>query len=351
MKRHDLKLSVLDVGIIRANQTASNAFSSMVALAQHAEKLGYHRYWLGEHHNVAGVVASQTAVFAAVVGAQTSHIRIGGCVLLPHYSPLLVAEQMSTLEACYSGRVDVGLGRSSGTDGITSQLLRGDRKEDLVSQNYAESVQHLLAMLRPNGVSLQGNSQDYVLRATSNSTSAPEAWMLSTSTRSAQLAADLGLPYAFGYHILGDGMKEAIDLYRSKFKPSALCHEPKVLISAIVVLGETADEAERLSIPQLYGMCALRSGEPVSPQLLVEQADTVIFPERYNSLVEMFKKTWIIGSPKQAADQVEKLVTLLEIDEIMINPVAASYAADDPSRAPNRERTLTLLVEQLHSKL
>jgi alkanesulfonate monooxygenase SsuD/methylene tetrahydromethanopterin reductase-like flavin-dependent oxidoreductase (luciferase family) len=109
-------------------------------------------------------------------------------------------------------------------------------------------------------------------------------------------------------------------------------------------------EAERLSIPQLFGMCALRSGELVSPQLLVEQADKVIFPERYKSLVEMFKKTWIIGSPKQAADQIERLVILLGIDEIMINPVTGSYTADDPARAPNRERTLTLLAEQLHSK-
>jgi luciferase family oxidoreductase group 1 len=345
-----LKLSVLDVGMIRTNQSAANAFSSMISLAQHAENLGYHRYWLGEHHNVGAVVASQTAVFAAAVGAQTKKIRIGGCVLLSHYTPLLIAEQMSTLEGCYPGRVDLGLGRSSGTDGITSELLRGDRKEGPASQSYDESVQQLLTMLDPDGVSLQVDSRDYKLRATSNSTSAPETWMLSTSSRSAKLAAELGLPYAFGYHILGDGMKEAIDLYRSEFKPSQLCPEPKVLISAIVILGETSEEAERLSIPQLFGMCALRSGEPVSPQLLAEQADTVIFPERYKPLVEMFKKTWIIGSPKQAADQVERLVASLGIDEIMINPVAASYTADDPSRAPNRERTLTLLAEQLHLK-
>src|ERR1700722_13892395 len=123
-----VKLSVLDVGLIRTNQSAANAFSSMISLAQHAEKLGYHRYWLGEHHNVAGVVASQTAVFAAAVGAQTTKIRIGGCVLLSHYSPLSVAEQMSVLEACYPGRVDLGVGRSLGADDITSSLLRGDLK-------------------------------------------------------------------------------------------------------------------------------------------------------------------------------------------------------------------------------
>jgi luciferase family oxidoreductase group 1 len=344
-----LKLSVLDVGMIRTNQSAADAFSSMISLARHAENLGYHRYWLGEHHNVGAVVASQTAVFAAAVGAQTKKIRIGGCVLLSHYTPLQIAEQMSTLEGCYPGRVDLGLGRSSGADGLTSELLRGDRKEGAASQGYEESVQQLLAMLRPDGLSLQVDSKNYLLRATSNSNSEPAAWMLSTSSRSAKLAAELGLPYAFGYHILGEGMKEAIELYRSEFKPSELCPEPKVLVSAIVILGETSKEAERLSIPQLWGMCALRSGEPVSPQLLAEQAETVVFPERYKSLVEMFKKTWIIGDPKQAADQVKGLAASLEIDEVMINPVAASYAADDPTRAPNRERTLTLLAEQLRS--
>ena len=349
MKIDDLKLSVLDVGIIRGNQSASDAFASMIALAQHAEKLGYHRYWLGEHHNVGGVVASQTAVFAAAVGARTSRIRIGGCVLLPHYTPLLIAEQMSTLEACFPGRVDLGLGRSNGTDGITSQLLRGARKEGQ-AQDPVESVHHLLAMLQPGGVTLKDHAQDYILRATANTTSQPAAWILSTSSRSAKLAADLGLPYAFGYHILGDGMKEAIDLYRHNFKPSESCPEPKVLISAIVVVGEDAAEAERLSVPQLWGMCALRSGEAVTPTLLVEQANTVVFPERYKTLVEMFKKTWIIGSPQQAADRIEQLVTSLGIDEIMINPVAGAYASDDPARAPNRERTLTLLAEQLHAK-
>ncbi len=348
MKGHELKLSVLDVGIIRANQSASDAFASMIALAQHAETLGYHRYWLGEHHNVAGVVASQTAVFAAAVGARTSRIRIGGCVLTPHYPQLLIAEQLSTLEACYPGRVDVGFGRSNGADGVTSELLRGGRTDGGPAQGSAESVQQLLAMLRPGGVTIQAHAHEYLLRPTANATSSPAVWILSTSSRSAALAAELGLPYAFGYHILGDGVKEAIELYRSRFTPSAACPEPRVLISAIVVVGDDAEEARRLSIPQLFGMCALRSGESVSPQLLVEQADAVVVPQRYAPLVEMFKRTWIIASPREAAEQLERLATSLGIDEIMINPVAGSYSADDPARAPNRERTLTLLAEQLH---
>jgi luciferase family oxidoreductase group 1 len=345
-----VRLSVLDVGLIRANQSAANAFSSMIALARHAESLGYHRYWLGEHHNVAGVVASQTAVFAAAVGAQTKRIRIGGCVLLSHYSPLVVAEQMSVLEACYPGRVDLGLGRSHGTDETTSSVLQGDRGGGTTRQPYAEAVQHLLAMLRPGGVRLTVDSRDYPLQSTSNSTSTPDVWILSTSRRSASLAAQLGLPYAFGYHIQGDGMKESIDAYRSAFKPSARCPEPRVIISAIVVVGESAAEAERLVRPHLLGMCQLRSGDTVSPQLLIEDGDNVVFPERYAGLVDTFRKTWLIGDPRHVGDQMKALVTELGIDEVMIDPVAAASSSDDISRAPNRERTLTWLAEELAAK-
>ncbi len=345
-----MKLSVLDVGLIRTNQSAADAFSSMIALAQHAENLGYHRYWLGEHHNIAGVVASQTAVFAAAVGARTKKIRIGGCVLLSHYSPLLIAEQMSVLEACYPGRVDLGLGRSRGADEITSALLQGDPKSGATPQPYPEAVRHLLAMLRPGGVELAIDSRDYPLQATSNSTSAPDVWVLSTSQRSASLAAQLGLPYAFGYHIQGEGMKESIDLYRSAFKPSERCPEPKVAISAIVVIGESSAAAERLARPHMLGMCQLRSGDTVSPQLLVEDCDGVVFPERYASLVAMFKKTWVIGGPRQVCDRLREMAAALRIDEVMIDPVAAALAADDSSRAPNRERTLTWLAEELSAK-
>jgi luciferase family oxidoreductase group 1 len=345
-----VKLSLLDVGLIRTNQSAANAFSSMISLAQHAEQLGYYRYWLGEHHNVAGVVASQTAVFAAAVGAHTKKIRIGGCVLLSHYSPLLIAEQMSVLEACYPGRVDLGIGRSRGTDEITSSLLYGDRSLDTTPQSYTEAVQQLLAMLRPEGVKLGVGSRDYSLQATSNSTAAPDVWILSTSQSSASLAAQLGLPYAFGYHIQGEGMKEAIDLYRSAFKPSARCPEPKVIISAIVVVGESATAAERLTRPHMLGMCQLRSGETDSPQSLVEDCDTLVFPERYAPLVAMFKKTWIIGGARQVCDQLKAIVTALGIDEVMIDPVAAAFAADDLSHAPNRERTLTSLAEEFAAK-
>jgi luciferase family oxidoreductase group 1 len=341
------RLSVLDVGIIRTNQSAANAFSSMISLAQHAEKLGYHRYWLGEHHNIAAVVASQTAVFAAAVGAQTEKIPIGGCVLLSHYSPLLVAEQMSILEALYPGRVDLGLGRSHGTDQTTSALLQGGRRTGAASRPYSEAVQHLLAMLRPGGIELTAESRDYSLQATSNSTAAPDVWVLSTSKDSATLAARLGLPYAFGLHIQGEGMKEAIDLYRAEFKPSARCPEPNVMVSAIVVVGESPAAAERLARPQMFGMCQLRSGETVSPQSLVEDGDRLVFPERYAGLVEMFKKTWIVGDPRQARDQLRAMAIALDIDEVMINPVAAAFAADDVSRAPNRERTLTWIAEEL----
>lgn len=189
--------------------------------------------------------------------------------------------------------------------------------------------------MQPGGVTLDLKDHSYQLQAAPNATSSPTSWMLGTSSHSAMLAAELGLPYAFGYHIRGDGVEEAVNLYRVHFKPSAFCAEPRVLLSAIVVIGDTAEEAQRLAHPQLYFMSAFRSGEVVSPQMLVEEADGVRFPDRYDDLVAMFRRTWIIGDREQAGEQIEALARRLDLDEVMINPVAAAYRSDDPGNLIN----------------
>jgi len=348
LKQKPLTLSVLDIGPARANQTASDVFASMIDLARHAERLGYHRYWLAEHHNVAGVAASHTSVFAAAVGAQTESIRIGGCVLLPHYSPLLVAEQASLLEACYPGRVDVGIGRSTGADRITSFLLRGGRElRTEIDASHPQALGSLITLMQPDGGLARLFGRDYEIRSIPNGSSAPPVWVLGTSVPSARLAAELGLPYAFGYHITGEGVKSAIDTYRALFKPSQYLAKPKVLVSAIVISGPSDEEAQRLAKPQLLLMSAFRSGEPSRPQDLVEAADVMPFADRHAGLVKMFRRTWIIGNPGSVAEQVMQLAISLDVDEIMINPVAGAYAPDDPRRAPNRAYTLTALAQAL----
>ncbi|MBB4349360.1 MsnO8 family LLM class oxidoreductase [Aliirhizobium cellulosilyticum] len=338
-----LTLSILDIGPIRSNQSAAECFNSMLEVARLGDRLGYHRYWLAEHHNVAAVAASHTSVFAPVIGANTNYIRIGGCVLLAHYPPFLVAEQMGIVEACFPGRVDLGIGRSSGADWATSSLLRGGR-ETTSEEGYVNDLTNLLALTRREGVSVEQNGLSYHFNAVPNADSAPSPWILGTSMYSAQLAAELGLPYAFGYHIRAEGAKEAIALYKARFKPSSFLTEPKVLVSAIVVVGETDEEAQRLSLPQLHFMCAFRSGEPVQSQMLVEEADDVDFPSRYDGLVAMFRKSWIIGSPDRAAEGVATLAAELGVSEIMINTVTAAYRSQPADRSPNREFTLEALA-------
>lgn len=341
----NLTLSVLDIGPIRSNQTASDCFTSMIHLAKFADQLGYHRYWLAEHHNVAAVAASHTSVFSSTIGANTQNIRIGGCVLLPHYPPFLVAEQMGLVEACFPGRVDMGIGRSTGADWSTSSLLRGTQ-DIRAAENHLENVNSLLTFSRPGGFQVHTAQRDLKFQVVPNSYSSPTPWILGTSAYSAALAADLGLPYAFGYHIHAEGAKEAIQLYKDRFKPSERLQSPQVLVSAIVVIGETEEEARRLAKSQLYFMSAFRSGEPVGPQLLVEEAEEVIFPPRYDSLVSMFLRSWIIGSPKTAGQAISDLASELGVSEMMINPVAASFREQPTDRALNRDLTLLALAEQ-----
>jgi len=344
MPPSQLTLSVLDIGPIRSNQTASDCVASMVGLAQRAEELSFYRYWLAEHHNVAGVVASQTAVLASTIGANTRRIRIGGCVLLPHYSPFLVAEQMALLEACHPGRVDLGVGRSAGTDPVTSSFLRGDSAGG--ATDHPDRLSALVSLIQPDGVKLELGGQDYRLKAAPNAILAPPVWVLGTSLYSARLAARLGLPYAFGYHISGEGVDEALRTYRREFRPSLYCAEPKTLLSAIVVVGDTKEESERLARSQLYSMSAFRSGEPVGPQMLVEEAEETEFPGRYDRLVAQFRRTWIIGDARDAAQQIAALSDRLGLSEVMINPVAAAYRSDPPDRAPNREQTIAALARE-----
>lgn len=346
----NLRLSVLDIGPIRSNQTAADCMASIVDLAQHAESLGFQRYWLGEHHNVAAVAASQTAILSSVIGANTQSIRIGGCFLLSHYSPFLVAEQAAMVEACFPGRFDLGIGRSTGADRIASAMLQGGGRSGQHLE-HPQALTSLQAMIDVEGAHFDVRGTDYHLNSTSNPASSPPLWILGTSAYSANLAGQMGLPYAFGYHITGEGVDEAFDEYRRSFQPSVHCPVPTALLSAIVVVGDTVEEAERLARAQLLFMCAFRSGENVDRQMLVEEAAEVDFPERYEDLLAMFRRTWIIDTPQGAASQIAALAKRLHLDELMINPVAAGYSDDPVGTAPNRRRTLSALARELSAPL
>lgn len=340
------RLSVLDIGPIRQGQSSTQAFAAMLALAERADRLGFHRYWLAEHHNVPATVASIMPVFAPVVAGRTSHIRVGGNILLPHYPPFLVAEQAAILEACFPGRIDLALGGAAGADGIASAMLRGERQ----SQDYARAVQLLALMLDPAGVPLQGQgtTDEYRLKATPRAGAAPALWIWGTSRDQAVLAGRLGLPFMYCYHIVGRAEMDAVRVYREHFTPSPRLKAPQVITSAIVVAGRDSEQAERFAGPHLRTMVAFRSGALNHAQLLVGKDAELPPLDAAGRVAEAnFRESWIIGSPDSVALQVRELAAELDVDEIMVNPVAAANANDPPDSSPHREYALEVLAARV----
>ncbi len=258
-----MRLSVLDLVPVRSDQTTGDALAATRRLAQVADGLGFERYWLAEHHNMPAVAATNPPVLIAMVAAATSRIRVGsGGVMLPNHAPLVVAEQFALLEAAYPGRIDLGIGRAPGTDPVTSWALRhgaGGVTDEAVTQ-FPSYVDNVISMMSPGGVGLEVGGRMHPLNATPHAIAPPPVWLLGSSDYSAQLAADRGLPYVFAHHFSGHGTAEALALYRSKFQPSEHLAEPRTFLTVNVVVAPTQEEADRLVLPNLTSMVALRTG-------------------------------------------------------------------------------------------
>ncbi|WP_435770923.1 LLM class flavin-dependent oxidoreductase [Nocardioides sp. SYSU DS0651] len=345
-----LALSVLDLVPVRTDQTTSDAVAASLDLARTADRLGYRRYWLAEHHNMPAVAATNPPVLIGLVAGATERIRVGsGGVMLPNHAPLVVAEQFALLEAAFPGRIDLGIGRAPGTDPVTSWALRhgaGGVSDEAVSR-FPEYVDNVLAMMEPGGVGLALRGSTHVLKATPAARSVPEIWLLGSSDYSARLAAEKGMPYVFAHHFSGSGTQEAIELYRSSFQPSPELAEPRTFLTVNASVAPTAEEAERQALPQLLQMVALRTGQPLAPQLLVEEAEKVVaegLPEAHRSLVDAMRRRWVIGDPAAARAEIGSLAASYAVDEVMVNPVGGAAAGADPRTAPAREQTLTLLA-------
>ena len=340
-------LSVLDLVPVRADQTSADALAATRSLARVADELGYRRYWLAEHHNMPAVAATNPPVLIALVAAATERIRVGsGGVMLPNHAPLVVAEQFALLEAAYPGRIDLGIGRAPGTDPVTSWALRldaGGVSDDTVNR-FPEYVEHVLALMSPEGAGLSVGGRTHALRATPRATSIAETWLLGSSDYSARLAGEKGLPYVFAHHFSGSGTAEALALYRSSFRPSDLLAEPRTLLTVNAAVAATHAEADRLALPQLLSMLALRTGQPLTPQRLVEDAEQVDLPAAHRDLVEAMRRRWVIGDPETARAEIAALADRFDVDEVMVHPVAGAFAGTDPASAPAREATLRLLV-------
>jgi luciferase family oxidoreductase group 1 len=346
---------VLDLVPVRTDQATADALAATLALARTADDLGYHRYWLAEHHNMPAVAATNPPVLVGLVASATTRMRVGsGGVMLPNHAPLVVAEQFALLEAAYPGRIDLGIGRAPGTDPVTSFALRhgaGGVTDEAVSK-FPEYVDNVLAMMEPAGVGLSVAGRTHALKATPVARTVPAIWLLGSSDYSARLAAEKGMPYVFAHHFSGSGTAEALELYRSSFRPSPVAQaggersdrrqlaEPRTFLTVNAVVAESAEEAERRALPNLLMMVALRTGAPLGPQLLVEEAEKIDVPDAHRPLIDAMRSRWVIGDPDSARAQLESLAATYDVDEVMVHPVAAAHVGTDPTLSPAREATL-----------
>jgi len=334
---------------VRTDQTTGDALAATVALAQTADRLGFTRYWVAEHHNIPSVGATSPPVLIAYLAAQTSQLRLGsGGVMLPNHAPLAVAEQFALLEAAAPGRIDLGIGRAPGSDPVTSYALRGSR-DDRDIENFPEYLDDVAALMSARGVVVPLRSGDYRLKATPAAATEPRLWLLGSSMYSARLAAAKGLPYVFAHHFSGKGTEEALELYRSRFMPSDLAAEPMTFLTVNAVVAETRDEATELMLPNLQMMARLRTGQPLGPVPLVEepQAAQAELTGEQQLIVDSGLRRAVLGTPAEAAEQVRALAERFGVDEVMVNPVASARRGTDPATAPARVATLELLAKEL----
>jgi luciferase family oxidoreductase group 1 len=340
-------LSVLDLVTVRSDQTTGDALAASRSLAQVADELGYRRYWVAEHHNMPAVASTNPPVIIALLAAATSRIKVGsGGVMLPNHAPLVVAEQFALLEAAYPGRIDLGIGRAPGTDPLTRYVLRGGSAEsaDDAVTRFPEYVDDIRTLMSREGVEVQVGPRRQPLRATPSARTVADMWLLGSSDYSARLAAQKGLPYVFAHHFSGEGTGAALDLYRSSYQPSEDYPEPRTFLTVNAVVAETEEEARRQVLPNIQQMIALRTGAPLHPQRLLEEAEAAEMTPEQRSLGQAMARRWIVGSPDQARERLEELATTYGVDEVMVHPVAGATAGTDARTAPNRETTLRLLA-------
>jgi len=342
------RLSVLDLVPVRTDQTSADAVAASRSLVQVADRLGYERYWVAEHHNMPAVAATNPPVLIAMLAAATERIRVGsGGIMLPNHAPLVVAEQFALLEAAYPGRIDLGIGRAPGSDPVTSFALRhggpAGNDEDAVAR-FAEYVSNVVAMMDPDGVALQVGGRNHALRATPQARTVPTAWLLGSSDYSARLAAQQGMPYVFAHHFSGEGTERALELYRSTFQPSVALAEPRTFLTVNAVVAESREEALRRARPNQLMMLTLRTGQPLAPQDLVEEAEKVELAAAHQTFVDAMLEKWVVDEPVAAREQIERLAATYGVDEVMVHPVAGASVGTEPGTSPAREETLRLLA-------
>ncbi len=320
--------SYLDLAPIPEGQTAAQAVKSTVDLAQAAERAGFHRYWLAEHHNMPGIASAATAVLIGHVAGQTRTMRIGaGGIMLPNHSPLTVAEQFGTLATLYPNRIDLGLGRAPGTDMATARALRRRMAQE---DTFPQDVQELIAYL--------GDTAGQVQAIPGTGTNVP-VWILGSSTFGAQLAAYLGLPYAFASHFAPTHLDEALDIYRSTFRPSDRLAKSHVMIAVGVSAAATDDEATYLRSSQLLAFARLRTGQPGKLPHPTHDLSAILAP--FLAQASYALSCSAVGSPATVRQQLGALIARYRPDEIMITGMMHDHSA----RVRSLEIAATVLAD------
>ena len=320
-------LSVLDLVPVVEGKTPADAFANTKDLAQHAERWGYQRYWVAEHHNMVGIASAATSVVIGFIAAHTSKIRVGaGGIMLPNHSPLLIAEQFGTLESLYPGRIDLGLGRAPGTDRATSQAMRRDM---MASDHFPDDVLELQSYFGP----LQ---PDQTIEAVPGTGLNVPLWILGSSLYGAQLAAALGLPYAFASHFAPDALEHALAIYKAQFRSSQQSAKPHAMAGVNVVLADTDAEADYLfsSIQQRFtDMIRGKRGylkPPIDDIHAYWSADENMHASRMLACS-------FVGSPDTVRRKLDGFVTSTGVDELMVASAIFEHQA--------RFRSYELLAE------
>jgi len=312
-----IPLSVLDLAPIAQGSDAAQSFRNTLDLAQHAEHWGFKRFWLAEHHGMPGIASAATAVLIGHVAGGTSTIRVGaGGIMLPNHSPLVIAEQFGTLESLYPGRIDLGLGRAPGSDALTARAMRRHLATDAdeFPQDVLELADYFSSTSRQPVLAVPGHGLNVPL------------WILGSSLFGAQLAASLGLPYAFASHFAPAQMMQAIELYRAQFRPSRQLSQPHVMLGFNVFAADTTDEAVFRASSMQQAFVNLRSGRPSPlPPPVEGYLDRLGAPER--ALLDQVLSCSAVGSPEVVRASMQAFIDRTQADELMVTSQIFDHAA------------------------
>ena len=311
------ELSVLDLSPIIQGSDASQSLANSLDLARHAERLGYKRYWLAEHHNMPGIASAATSVVIAHVAGGTKSIRVGaGGIMLPNHAPLVIAEQFGTLAALFPGRIDLGLGRAPGTDMLTARALRRNLES---ADNFPQDVVELMGYFQPV-------EEGQRIRAVPGEGQTVPVWILGSSLYGAQLAALLGLPYAFASHFAPAELDHALEVYRTRFQPSAQLDKPYVMLGLNVSAAPTDAEAKLLFSSLQQAFVNLRSGRPGQLPPPVENYDRDLDPMAKTMLAQALSCA-VVGSPETVRQGIDAFIGRTGADELMVTAQIFDHAA------------------------